>query len=161
MRLIVGLIPLILPFLSVQGKFVFSYNLFFYHFFSFLPFSHVNSENCILVFTRTNEVTTLKLSYNIGNELLNRVIENRVYYSYSFLYLFIFLSLQDKFVSQFSQELCKLQSINKAYIWRMNDCIVGLDSGLVLLFFHFFSIFLSCSVLHVSIENLCHSFLRN
>ena len=36
------------------------------------------------------------------------------------------LSFMAKFVSQFSLELCKLESSNMVYICRMSDCIVGL-----------------------------------
>ena len=36
----------------------------------------------------------------------------------------IFPSFRCKFVSQFSQELCKLQSSNIEYICKMSDCIV-------------------------------------
>ena len=46
-------------------------------------------------------------------------------------------------MSQFSQELCKLESSNLVYAWRMSDCIVGLKLGLIapilLLVFVYFS----------------------
>ena len=35
------------------------------------------------------------------------------------------LSFKAKFVSQFSQELCKLESSNMVFICRMSYCIVG------------------------------------
>ena len=62
----------------------------------------------------------------MDNELLYCGIENRTPCSYSFLYLSIFLSFKAKFVSQFSPEMCKLESSNIVYICRMSDCIVGL-----------------------------------
>ena len=53
-------------------------------------------------------------------------IENRIPCSYSSLYLSIFLSFKAKFVSQFSPELCKLESSNMVNICSFSDCIVGL-----------------------------------
>ena len=80
----------------------------------------------------------------MGNELLYCGIENRTPCSYSSLYLPIFLSFKAKFVSQFSLELCKLESSNMVYICRMSDCIVGLRlrvMALIFLFFIHFSFF--------------------
>ena len=57
-------------------------------------------------------------------------------------------------MSQFSQELCKLESSTMVYICRMNDCIVGLRLGSWLLFFCFIH-FLCFLLLHVNIEDLC------
>ena len=59
-------------------------------------------------------------------------------------YLSIFLSFTAKFVSQFSPELCKLESLNMVYICRMSDCIVGMRlrvMALIFLFFIHFSFF--------------------
>ena len=64
-------------------------------------------------------------------------------------------------MSQFSPELCKLESINMVYICRMSDCIVGLRLRVMAVIFLFLSIFLSFLILHVNIKNLCWSFLRN
>ena len=46
-------------------------------------------------------------------------------------------------MSQFSPELCKLESSNVVYILRMSDCIVGLRLRVMALIFLFSSIFLS------------------
>ena len=46
-------------------------------------------------------------------------------------------------MSQFSPELCKLESSNIAYICRMSDCIVGLRLRVLAFIFLFLSIFLS------------------
>ena len=46
-------------------------------------------------------------------------------------------------MSQFSLELCKLESSNMVYICRMSDCIVGLRLRVMALIFLFSSIFLS------------------
>ena len=57
-------------------------------------------------------------------------------------------------MSQFSPELCKLESSNMVYICRMSDCIVGLKL-MVMAFFLFLSIFLSFPILHVNIKKFC------
>ena len=57
-----------------------------------------------------------------------------------------------KFVSQFSPELCKLESSNMVYICRMSDCIVGLRLRIMAFIFLFLSIFLSFPILHVNIK---------
>ena len=64
-------------------------------------------------------------------------------------------------MSLFSWELCKLESSDMVYICRMSDCIVGLRLRDMAFIFLFLSIFLSFPILHVNIENLCWSFLRN
>ena len=87
--------------------------------------------------------------------------KNRTPCFYSSLYLSIFLSVKAKFLSQFSPELCKLESSNMVYICRMSDCIVGLRIRVIAFIFLFLSIFLSFPLLHVTIKNLCRSFLRN
>ena len=54
-----------------------------------------------------------------------------------------------------------LESSNVVYICRMRDYIVGLRLRAMALIFLFLSIFLSFSILHVNIKNLCWSFLKN
>ena len=66
----------------------------------------------------------------------------------------IILSFKAKFVSQFSLELCQLESSNMVYICRMSDCIVGLRLRVKALIFLFLSIFLSFPILHVNIKNI-------
>ena len=103
----------------------------------------------------------LKLGIHIDNdELLYCAIENRTPCSYSSLYLPIFLSFMAKFVSHFSLEMCKLESLNMEYICRMSD-IVGLRLRVMALIFLYLSIFLSFPILHVNIKNLCWIFLKN
>ena len=46
-----------------------------------------------------------------------------------------------KFVSQFSPELCKLESSNMVYICRMSNYIVGLRLRVMALIFLFYSFF--------------------
>ena len=95
----------------------------------------------------------LKLCIRMDNELLYCWIENRTPCSYSSLYFSIFLSFKAKCVSQFSPELCKLESSNMVYICRTSDCIVGLGLRVKAFIFLFLSIFLSFPTLHVSIKN--------
>ena len=76
-------------------------------------------------------------------------------------FLSIFLSFMAKFVSQFSLEMCKLESSNMVYICRMSDYMVGLRLRVMALIFLYLIIFLSFPILHVNIKNLCWSLLRN
>ena len=80
------------------------------------PILHVNIKICVGVFSVTLKAIMLKLGIHIDNELLYCEIENRTPCSYSSLYLSIFLSVKAKFVSQFTSELCKLESPYMVYI---------------------------------------------
>ena len=55
-------------------------------------------------------------------------------------------------MSQFSPELCKLESSNIVYICRMSDCIMRLRLRVMAFIFLFFSIFLSFPIIHVNIK---------
>ena len=70
------------------------------------------------VFSGIFKARMLKLGIHMDNEVLYCGIENQTPCSYSSLYLSIFLSFKVKFVSQFSSELCKLESSNMVYIWN-------------------------------------------
>ena len=67
-------------------------------------------------FTESFEARMLKLGIHMDNELLYYGIENRTPCSYFSFYLSIFLSVEAKFASQFSPELCKLESSIMVYI---------------------------------------------
>ena len=116
---------------------------------------------CVGVFSGTLTSKMLKLGVHMDNDLLYCGIENRTPCSYSSLYMSIFLSFMAKFVSQFSPEMCKLESSNMVYICRMSDFIVGSRLRFMALIFLYLSIFLSFPILHVNIKNLCWSFLKN
>ena len=107
---------------------------------------------CVGVFSGTLKARMLKLSIHMDNMLLYYGIENRTPFSYSSLDFSIFLSFKAKFVSQFSPEMCKLESSNMIYICRISDCIVGLRLRVMALIFLFLSIFLSFPILHVNIK---------
>ena len=81
----------------------------------------------------------LKLGIRMDNVLLYCEIENQTPFFYSALYLSILMYLKGKFVSQFSPELCKPESLNMIFICRMSDCIVGLR--VMALFFYFYPFF--------------------
>ena len=130
--------------------------------FLFFPILRVNMKIFYVgVFSGTFKARMLKLGIHIDNELLYYEIENQTPFSYSSIYLSIFLSFKAKFVSLFSPELCKLESSNMVYICRMSDYIVGWRLRIMALIFLFLSIFPSFPILHVNIKNLCWSFLRN
>ena len=112
-------------------------------------------------FSGTFKARILTLGIHMDDDLTYCGIENRTLCSYFSLYLSIFLSFTTKFVSQFSPDLCKLESSNIVYIYRMGDCMVGLRRRVMTLIFLFLSIFLSFLILHVNIKNLCWIFLRN
>ena len=138
--------------------------MFFYFSSIFLsfPILHVNIKKIYVgVFSGTFKTRMLKLGIHMDNDLLYCGFENQTLCSYSSLYLSIFLSFKAKFVSLFSQELCKLESSNMVYICRMSYYIMGLRLRVMALTFLFLSIFLSFPILHVNIKNLCWSFLRN
>ena len=71
---------------------------------------------CVRLFSGTFKARILKLGIHMNIELLYCEIENQTPCSYSFLYLSNFLSFNAKFVSQFSLELCKLESSNMIII---------------------------------------------
>ena len=82
----------------------------------------------------------------MDNELLYCGIKNQTHCSFS-SYLAIFCLFKDKFVSQFSQELCKLESSRMVYICGMSDCFVGLRLGVmahILIFYRCFFLSLYC-----------------
>ena len=140
--------------------------MFFYFSSIFLsfPILHVNIKNFYVgVFSGTLKARMLKLGIHIDSVLLYCRIENRIPCSYSSLYLSIFLSFMAKCVSQFSLEMCKLESSNMVHIHvcRMSDYMVGLRLRIMALIFLYLMIFLSFPILHVNIKNLFWSFLRN
>ena len=75
-------------------------------------FQRLSLKIYVIVFSRTIQARTFKLGLLMNNEMLNRRITFKANCFYSSLSLSIFLSFQDKFVSQFSHELCKLGSSN-------------------------------------------------
>ena len=107
---------------------------------------------CVGVFSGILKARIFKLGTHMKNELLYCGIENRTPCFYSSLYLSIFLSFKAKFVSQFSPELCKLESLEVVNICRMSDCIVGLRLRIKALIFLFSSIFLSFPINMLSIK---------
>ena len=73
---------------------------------------------CVGVFSGTFKARMFKLCIHMDNELLYCGIENQTPCFYSSHYLSLFLSFKAKFVTQFSQELYKVESSNMVYIRR-------------------------------------------
>ena len=116
---------------------------FIYIFLSF-PILQVNIKNFYVgVFSGTFKARMLKHNNHMDNELLYCGIENPTPCSYSSLYLSIFLSSTGKCVSQFSPELCKLESSSIVYICRMSNYILGLRLRVMTCIFQFLSIFIA------------------
>ena len=121
-----------------------SYFSIFHPFFFLSLYYKLTLKVRVRVFSGTIIARILKLGIHMDNELIYYGIENQTPCSYSSLYLSIFLSFNAKFVSQFSLELCNLESSNMVYTCRMSDCIVGLRlrvMALIFLFFIHFSFF--------------------
>ena len=93
----------------------------------------------------------LKHCIPMDNELLYCGIENLTPFSYSSLYLSIFLSFTAKFVSVFSGTSQARIFKCGTYICIVCDCIVGLRLRVMAFIFQFLSIFLSFPILHVNI----------
>ena len=75
-------------------------------------------------FSATTSVRILKFGTKLDSDELYCVTKEQPYYAYQSLYLFIFLSLQWKFLSQISQLLLELVFLNFVYIFRMAKCTV-------------------------------------
>ena len=130
----------------------------FHPFFFLSPNYKLTLKIPVDVFSGTFKARMLKLCIHMDNELLYCGIENRTPCSYSSLYLSILLSVKAKFVSQFSPELCKLESSNMVNICRMSYCILGLRLRVMVLILLFLSIFLSFAILHVNIKKFMLGF---
>ena len=93
-----------------------SYFSIFHPFFFLSLYNMLTYKICVRLFSGIFKARMLKLGIHMDNELLYCESKNQTPCSYSSLYLSIFLSFKAKFVSKFSQELCKLDSSNMVYI---------------------------------------------
>ena len=75
-------------------------------------------------FSETTRLRILKFGTDIGYDKLYCVTKNQPHIAYEFMYLSIFLSLQQKFLSQISQLLVEPGSSNFVYTWRVVKYIV-------------------------------------
>ena len=75
-------------------------------------------------FSATTWVRILKYHTKLDSDELNCVTKEQPHIAYQSLYLFIFLSLQWKFLSQISQLLLEPVFSNFVYIFRMAKCTV-------------------------------------
>ena len=75
-------------------------------------------------FSATTWVRILKFGTKLDSDELYFVTKEQPHIAYQSLYLFIFLSLQWKFLSQISQLLLEPVFSNFVYIFRMAKCTV-------------------------------------
>ena len=75
-------------------------------------------------FSATTWVRILKFGIKLDSDELYHVTKEQPHIAYQSLYLFIFLSLQWKFLSQISQPLLKPVFSNFVYIFRMANSTV-------------------------------------
>ena len=75
-------------------------------------------------FSATTWVRILKFGTKLDSDELYCVTKEQPHTAYQSLYLFIFLSLQWKFLSQISQLLLEPVFSNFVYIFRMAKCTV-------------------------------------
>ena len=75
-------------------------------------------------FSATTWVRILKFVTKLDNDELYCVTKEQPYIAYQSLYLFIFLFLQWKFLSQISQLLLEPVFSNFVYIFKMARCTV-------------------------------------
>ena len=75
-------------------------------------------------FSATTWVRILKFCTKLDSDELYCVTKEQPHIAYQFLYLFIFLSLQWKFLSQISQLLLEPVFSNFVYTLRMAKCTV-------------------------------------
>ena len=95
---------------------------------SFFFLSNGNFCHCKLVsvkdFSATTWVRILKFGTKLNSDELYCVTKEQLHIAYQFLYVFIFLSLQWKFLSQISQLLLEPVFANFVYIFRMANCTI-------------------------------------
>ena len=75
-------------------------------------------------FSETTRLRILKFGTNVGYDKFYCVTKNQPHIAYQFLYLSIFLSLQQNFLSQISQLLLEPGSSNFVYTLRVVKYIV-------------------------------------
>ena len=83
-----------------------------------------NGKFFVKDFSATIWVRILKFGTKLDNDELYCVTKEQPHIAYQSLYLFIFLSLQWKFLSQISQLLLEPVFSNFVYIFRMAKCTV-------------------------------------
>ena len=101
-------------------------------------------------FSATTWVRILKFGTKLDSDELYCVTKEQPHIVYQSLYLFIFLSLQWKFLSQISQLLLEPVFSNFVYIFRMAKCTVQMEIKMLILIlpsFFKFSFFPSFSLI--------------
>ena len=90
----------------------------------FIHFSFSPMEISATDFSATTWVRILKFGTKLDSDDLYCVTKEQPHIAYQSLYLFIFLSLQWKFLSQISQLLLEPVFSNFVYIFRKAKCTV-------------------------------------
>ena len=97
-----------------------AYQSLYLFFFSFSPMEKFFVKD----FSATTWVRILKFGTKLDSDELYCVTKEQPHIAYQSLYLFIFLSLHWKFLSQISQLLLEPVFSNFVYIFRMAKCTV-------------------------------------
>ena len=114
--------------------------------FSFSPME----KNFVKDFSATTWVRILKFGTKLDSDELYCVTKEQPHIAYQSLYLFIFLSLQWKFLSQISQVLLEPVFSNFVYIFMMAKCTVQKEIKMLIIIlpsFFKFSFFPSFSLI--------------
>ena len=97
--------------------------LLFYSFFFLFLFYMFTLKICVIVFSGIIETRIFELGIHMDDELWYGVIEHQAHFSYSSLYLSIFLSFLHKICVTFSQELVKLDISYLVYRFTMSSIV--------------------------------------
>ena len=107
-------------------------------------------KNFVKDFSATTWVRILKFGTKLDSDELYCVTKEQPHIAYQSLYLFIFLSLQWKFLSQISQVLLEPVFSNFVYIFMMAKCTVQKEIKMLIIIlpsFFKFSFFPSFSLI--------------
>ena len=121
-----GLLPSIFCLLYPRYEVYRGYIVFAFSVIMFVGLSVCLSVNffSVKVFSATTWVRILKFCTKLDSDELYCVTKEQPHIAYQSLYLFIFLSLQWKFLSQISQLLLEPVFSNFVYTFRMTKCTV-------------------------------------
>ena len=138
----------------------------FFNFFSFF-LSYIIHMDIFSVkdFSATTWVRTLKFGTKLDSDVLYCVRKEQPHIAYQSFYLFIFLSLQWKFLSQISQLLFEPLFSNFVYTFRKAKCTVEMEIKMLILIlpscFKFSFFFLLSPLYNTYRHFFCQRFLSN
>ena len=111
-------------------------------------------------FSATTWVRILKFGTKLDSDELYCVTKEQPHIAYQSLYLFIFLSLQLKFLSHISQLLLEPVFSNFVYTFRKAKCTVLLEIKMLIFFQFFIFSFFHSYIIYIDIF-FCQRFLSN